>query len=59
MFRQWIINALMSKSRGDGTAYWRLIQEIDQIHADPAKLRVFSQCVSYFDPDVHEALLIQ
>ncbi|CAI7927570.1 unnamed protein product, partial [Closterium sp. NIES-54] len=44
---------------GDGTAYWRLIQEIDQIHADPAKLRVFSQCVSYFDPDVHEALLIQ
>ncbi|CAI5474700.1 unnamed protein product [Closterium sp. Yama58-4] len=59
MFRQWIINALLSKSRGDGTAYWRLIQEIGQIHADPAKLRVFSQCVSYFDPDVHEALLIQ
>lgn len=58
-FRSYIVQALLAKKQGESEAYELLLQQMEGVHSDPAKLRVFVQCVSYFDEAAHEALLLQ
>lgn len=53
------VYALEAKKKGDCSEYYKLLQEIDSIFKDVGQLRLFVQCVSYFDERAHEFLLMQ